>query len=111
MKNARTKICTVCKRSLPYLEFRAEKTERGGWTHGNVCYECEKKAKLGIREEEEAHEPKKFVSAKFVKQSKTCRKCKKRKHLCEFPTDVNLDVYANSVCNECRKTIEKTIEI
>lgn len=78
------------------------------------CVECRKNAmsEQDIQKLEHARqlaiesEERKFLSVDFVKHSKTCRVCKKRKLLTEFPTNVNISTYVESVCNDCRKAYE-----
>jgi hypothetical protein len=120
------KKCTACGRTLPISKFY--KCKDGKYGVMGRCKEChliinnawkaqmraeikESAQRYDRQNEEEAinkligvkEKPKvNNFNAEFLTHSKTCRICKKRKDLNEFPKDINFTMYTHSICNECR---------
>ena len=115
------KVCVDCGQELPITEFYRYNIGDKSYL-AKRCKDCTKKHKEDwqnkrkssaksvlavqerIQEVRQAQEGIRIVfTPELLKATKTCRICKRRVLLKDFPKDVNLALYHNAICNECRE--------
>lgn len=93
-----TKICKKCKKEKPLEEFRKAPQNRGG--HHGTCKTCFNKR---ARELYRLKLPKLPLPDYDKNPFKPCSKCKKTKHLSEFPCDRRKRSGRGSWCSACMR--------
>lgn len=116
------KLCAHCGEYLPIAKFaHTDKNVKDKTSncfvkrryYSSICRNCAKEKKTNkepqrmINTEVKIDHNKRFPP-NMLKYSKTCRICKKRKLLTEFPPDMDLTNYSNSICTECKQQIQNT---